>query len=1038
MKEMGEKKMRDKKLVIATLLISLLASLPVLSSVSAWTYSDGTDGAKFDSWGPRIDRIVMNTSSTKNSSENVNITSINDRLAAKYDLHVDATGDGQNDFDAESESVELVIGINDMRYDAHSELASLLAEKGGKIISTVCVSGKVIAAVVNAPSDSASLVKEIESKGLSEYIESNVAFKADFDPNDPDWPLQWGSAKIEANQAWNKTLGSQSVLLAVIDTGIDYSHPDLQANYAAFGYDWVNNDTDPMDDQGHGTHVAGIIGAVANNSIGIAGTAQVRMMAEKGLDKYGSGYADDLAKAIIHATDVGAKIISMSWGASFNSELIYEAIRYAHDAGVLLIAAAGNDDWSVKHYPAAYDEVVAVSATDEHDESAWFTNFGNWIELAAPGVLIYSTFLNNTYKYLSGTSMATPFVSGTAALIWSQFSNMTANQVRAQLRRTAEDLGNLGFDEFLGYGIVNARKAVEEMPFDHDLAVWKLKATTYAKPGHVAYVNAAVLNLGGSGENDLTVQLLVDGVVQNSLLISNLSSGEAITVDFSWVTTVEGIYNVSVYAVPAPFETTVEDNALSAELLVRIAEVVYVPTDFTTIKEAIDVADPDFTVYVGAGVYYENLVLYEPLVLTGQNPSATFIDGNGTSAALIVFSTTNVSITGFTVQNNAQAEAIWLLYSSGSVISNNTISDSTYGILLQGSEDNYISDNIVKNSFFGIRIEYSSHNSLKNNKIMNNAFNFGVFGNILPEYINNVESSNTVDGKPVYYLLNESGTQIPSDAGYVAAVNSMNITANDLNLTNNEQGVLFVSTTWSTVTNVTAYDNNVGIELLWNSTNNILEDNALLENNIGLIAYFSDENELIRNRFSGGLVGAALSRSKRTLASGNLLEKTVLFALLLEWYSDNNTVARNTIANNMGSGMFIVNSVDNMVYQNNFINNTSQVRQQSSGANRWDNGLGRGNYWSDYNGRDLNGDGVGDTDLPHLGKDYYPLMHPWEPLRGDTNVDGIVDIFDLVIIAIWFGYSVPPAPEAIDTDGNNSIDLCDLVVAATNFGRIDQ
>src|SRR4030043_808285 len=140
MKEMGEKKMRDKKLVIASLLISLFASLPVLSSVSAWAYSDGTDGAKFDFWSPRIDNIVMNTSSTKNRSENGNITSINDRLAAKYDLHVDATGDGQNDFDAESESAELVIGIDDMRYDAYSELVSLLAEKGGKITSTVCIS----------------------------------------------------------------------------------------------------------------------------------------------------------------------------------------------------------------------------------------------------------------------------------------------------------------------------------------------------------------------------------------------------------------------------------------------------------------------------------------------------------------------------------------------------------------------------------------------------------------------------------------------------------------------------------------------------------------------------------------------------------------------------------------------------------------------------------------------------------------------------------------------------------------------------------
>jgi subtilisin family serine protease len=315
--------------------------------------------------------------------------------------------------------------------------------------------------VVTIPTDKVTdFIKDVSKNNSVKYVEPNWKSYIDATPNDPEWINQWGPRKIQANLAWNRQRNNSTVLVAVIDTGIKYDHPDLAANYAPLGYDWVNNDPYPMDDHGHGTHCAGIIAATINNSVGIAGLAQVKVMAEKALTREGWGYDDNLANAIIHAVDHGAKIISCSWGSSEDSQLIRDAIRYATSAGALVIAAAGNSGTNTKHYPAAYPEVIAVTATDENDNLASFSTYGDWVDLAAPGTSIYSTYLWNTYVSLSGTSMACPHVAGVAALVWSRYPEMTNEQVRSQLFYTADDLGSDGFDIHYGHGRVNARKAV--------------------------------------------------------------------------------------------------------------------------------------------------------------------------------------------------------------------------------------------------------------------------------------------------------------------------------------------------------------------------------------------------------------------------------------------------------------------------------------------------------------------------------------------------------------------------------------------------
>jgi thermitase len=471
-------------------------------------------------------------------------------------------------------NTRLIVGLDGEKPADFLELQKTATRHQARIVNTISIKGKVIAAVVELSLASvASFVRDIRCMGLASYVEPNMKVQVQLVPNDPYWSLQWGPQKIEADSAWDTTVGNSSILVAVVDTGIDYNHPDLAANYMPFGYDWVNMDPDPLDDCGHGTHCAGIIAAVLNNGLGIAGIAQVRIMAEKVLDAWGSGYWDWIANGIIDATNHGAKIISMSLGGYGDSELLHDAVRYAYDSGVLVVAAAANDNTDMKSYPAAYDEVIAVAATDQYDEKASFSNWGDWIELAAPGVNIYSTMptyyvtLNSmgyfmNYDYLSGTSMACPHVAGVAALVWSRYPDKTRDWVRMWLRYTADDLGDPGFDTFYGYGRVNARKAVELSPLAHDLIAYDWKTPSYVKPGASGVINATVLNFGENSETDVAIQLLANGTTVANEAIGSLAAGSSIQVSLTWNPTVEAVYNITLYVVPVPGETSLENNVL--------------------------------------------------------------------------------------------------------------------------------------------------------------------------------------------------------------------------------------------------------------------------------------------------------------------------------------------------------------------------------------------------------------------------------------------------------------------------------------------
>ena len=324
-------------------------------------------------------------------------------------------------------------------------------------------------------------------------VEPDSTGSVQFTPNDslyltdPSFGLgQWGLRKAHVDQAWDVARGSAAIVVAVIDTGIDANHPDL----GGVGLPGITFLTSPdpgcpagstIDDNGHGTHVAGLIAANANNGVGVAGVAfGVHVLPIKALDCQGSGLLSDVASSVIWAADHGARVINISLGSGSAQSTLQDAIRYAVGHNVLVVAAAGNcgvasprcGSVNEPQYPGAYPESFAVAATDPNDLRASFSNVNSYVALSAPGSRIWSTtptyettLSKNTpgttsYAAFSGTSQAAPFVAGVAALLLSKEPTLTAAQVADRLRSSADDLGVAGPDPEFGAGRVNALRAV--------------------------------------------------------------------------------------------------------------------------------------------------------------------------------------------------------------------------------------------------------------------------------------------------------------------------------------------------------------------------------------------------------------------------------------------------------------------------------------------------------------------------------------------------------------------------------------------------
>jgi len=343
-----------------------------------------------------------------------------------------------------------------------------------------------------------SVIAQLLRDPLVQYAELNYRAHALEVPNDEAWTQQWALPQISAPQAWD-IAHSQGTIVAVLDTGVHLEHPDLQdmlwTNPGEIPGNGVDDDGNGKvddvhgwhfyqdcspgicqphenhiieDDNGHGTHVTGIAAAETDNGIGIAGLSWgARAMIVKVLDQYGDGYYYDIAEGIQYAADNGAQVINLSLGGEASSQLLQDAVNYAHQRGVLLVAASGNTGGSVL-YPAACENVMAVAATDSNDRRASFSNHGPEVDIAAPGTNIISTWpWLGGYYYKRGTSMAAAFVSGAAALLWSWQPDSTSVQIQHSLQTQADDINAdtyPGPDPYLGWGRLNVYRALAGLP----------------------------------------------------------------------------------------------------------------------------------------------------------------------------------------------------------------------------------------------------------------------------------------------------------------------------------------------------------------------------------------------------------------------------------------------------------------------------------------------------------------------------------------------------------------------------------------------
>lgn len=358
------------------------------------------------------------------------------------------------------------------------------------------------------------LLRALNGNPIVEAAFENHRYRLDAVPQDSLYKDQWAPRMIEAEGAWEITKGDSSVLVGIIDTGIELDHPDLAGAFAinraedingngrfdpwpaeerrndvpgdmdgidqdgngfaddVIGYDfidqtvrhvgdWTVRDPIPADEQGHGTNVAGVI-AARHNTIGVAGMAPgVRLVILRAFDASGNGEDDDVAAAVVYAADRGVKVLNLSFGDYYHSPLLRDAIAYAHSLGVVIVASSGNEGGSDPHYPSSFPEVMAVGATTREDFLSLFSTHGSQLSMTAPGSEIYTTDINAGYKQVGGTSFSAPYVAATAALILSVHPDWKPDEVRTVMELAADDRGRRGWDVNYGAGRLNARRALQ-------------------------------------------------------------------------------------------------------------------------------------------------------------------------------------------------------------------------------------------------------------------------------------------------------------------------------------------------------------------------------------------------------------------------------------------------------------------------------------------------------------------------------------------------------------------------------------------------
>jgi len=585
-------------------------------------------------------------------------------------------------------------------------------------------------------------IKEYNNDPNIEYAEPNYIYSLQLIPNDDYFFNQWAlnqnnDCDIDAPEAWDIAQGNENIIVAVIDTGIDLNHPDLKANIVQ-GKNCVNPLLPPKDEFGHGTHCAGIISAVTNNNEGIAGISwNCKIMPIKTyIDLLGGILIEAIATGIIWAVDNGADVISMSLGGTSPSRTVQDAIEYADSKGVVLVAAAGNDGNNRINYPAGHDSVISVVATDSFDKIADFSNYGDWVDIAAPGVGIYSTLptyhvrmndndygYKQNYDYCSGTSMACPYVAGLAALLLSKNPDLTPDMVKNIIYNTADEIETT---KDIGRGRINAYEAIKREPALAKLDPFKdwtdvhgwvnIKGTAWGENFQYYTIE---YGKGSNPQSWTEIKTSSKPVQNGSLALFNSKIGD-------------GLYTLRM-------RLFCDDGLCEEKALMVInnnIETLHVrgtgSNSYNSIKTAINDAGKGDTVYVHCGTYYENFTIDRSIIIRGENKENTIIDGGGKGVVVTILAD-NVEITEFTIRNCGDGiyDSAIAAKADNTIITNNIIivEARLCGILVApwwipkinpktNINGNILKDNEVRNTWgCGIKFGDCSQSNVEGNKV---------------------------------------------------------------------------------------------------------------------------------------------------------------------------------------------------------------------------------------------------------------------------------------------------------------------------------
>ncbi len=900
----------------------------------------------------------------------------------------------------------------DILYGRSDELANLIDGETSRIYPSLNMTKIVLQEDVDVI-QAVGILSNI--KGV-EHAEPNYIVQHMNVPNDPGYSSLWAMPVIDAPDAWNISTGSEEVVVAVVDTGIDYTHPDLGDNMwtsseGHHGYNTLNESFYPMDDYGHGTHVAGTVGAVGDNELGLVGVNwNVSLMGVKFLNREGVGTIADAIAGLEYVLErklEGENIVatSNSWGGVGYSQLLYDAIGRQRDAGILFIAAAGNfgsdnDQWPV--YPASYDltNMISVSATDENDELGGFSNYGERsVHVAAPGVDINSTMLDGTYEYYNGTSMAVPHVSGLAALLASHNPSYDHVDLKNALLSSVDQKDSL-YHRVMTHGRINAYGALNITPDPDDIRFW---------------VHRPFSTSWWMKETGLMISL-TDGV--NPILDANVSVEFSTDEDKMFL--LDDGYG---------YDQVENDGYYSASWLpAKTGEITLTITaqagGWEETKEVTVLVEGDSSIALWEAydnVLYNNSVsgrYYGIYLSDSHNNRLENNDAEGEYSCIELHDSGKNSVTGNTVSSNW--DGITLESSDENIISDNEVSNSDYGIFIYGSDNNTLGNNSVYGSWYGIVLDGSDNNSIHQNSLEDNILGMLLHQSSYNTIVNNTMYLNLLDG--IYILYSSSHNTIESNTisnnmyGIWLENSAENILRNNI-ISSNVDGILIFDSERCTLVDNSMEDNGIvllgyviehwnthqigtsntvngkpvnywkdmtagtvpsgaGQVILANCTDVTVSEQDMSDGSIGVLMGFSDGNHIHDNLVSDNTVGIYLYESSGNNLFNNTASRNEWTGIFIS-SAHTNTLHNNTVSSNFengitlntvfnssismntlednNNGVYLHMSEANIFYHNNFVGNLQQVDSydNSSSYCRWDNGYpSGGNYWSDHTGDD--------------------------------------------------------------------------------------